>query len=107
MDDGEPPRYDRTKLRYPSDVTEHEWALIESLIPPAKRGGRGRDVNVRDVFNGVLYVLRTGCHIETMAAPSRDLHNTRGGRYRRRNAGNVSWRRNKSRLSSSAAVRPG
>ncbi len=38
-----------------------EWALIAPLIPPAKRGGRPRDVNLREVMNGVLYVLETGC----------------------------------------------
>ena len=37
------PRYDRDKLRYPSDLTDEEWSLVEPLIPPAKRGGRKRD----------------------------------------------------------------
>ena len=55
------PRYDRTKLRYPSDLTEEEWSHIEPLIPPAKRGGRNREVDVRQVVNGVMYVLSTGC----------------------------------------------
>ena len=32
-------RYDRSKLRYPSDLTDDEWAHVEPLIPPAKRGG--------------------------------------------------------------------
>ena len=54
-------RYDRSQLRYPSDLTDEEWQLIEPLIPPAKRGGRKREVNVREVMNGVMYVLSTGC----------------------------------------------
>jgi len=54
-------RYDRGKLRYPSDVTDEEWALIEPEIPPARRGGNKRTVNVREVVNGVMYVLSTGC----------------------------------------------
>ena len=54
-------RYNRDALRYPSDVTEEEWAEIASLIPPARRGGRKRSVNIREVFNGLLYVLSTGC----------------------------------------------
>jgi transposase len=54
-------RYNRDKLRYPSDVTDEEWALIEPLIPPAKHGGRRRWVVVREVMNGVMYVLSTGC----------------------------------------------
>lgn len=54
-------RYNRDKLGYPSDVTEEEWATIAPLIPPARRGGRKRTVDIRAVFNGVLYVLSTGC----------------------------------------------
>ncbi len=53
--------YDRSKLRYPSDLTDEEWGLIAPLIPPAKRGGRKRSVRIRDVVNGLIYVLSTGC----------------------------------------------
>ena len=55
------PRYNRDKLRYPSDLTDAEWALIEPLIPPAKRGGGKRRVNIREVIDGVMYILSTGC----------------------------------------------
>src|SRR3979490_2789583 len=54
-------RYDRSQLRYPSDLSDDEWALVESLIPAAKRGGNRRHVDVREVMNGVMYVLSTGC----------------------------------------------
>ena len=54
-------RYDRSKLRYPSDVTDAEWALIAPLIPRAKRGGGKRTVDLREVVNGLMYVLSTGC----------------------------------------------
>ena len=54
-------RYDRSKLRYPSDLTDDEWAHVASLIPPAKRGGNRRHVDVREVMNGIMYVLSTGC----------------------------------------------
>ena len=54
-------RYDRSKLRYPSDLTDAEWALVRPLIPPAKRGGDKRTVDVREVMNGLFYVLSTGC----------------------------------------------
>jgi transposase len=53
--------YERTGLRYPSDLTDAEWALAAPLIPPAKRGGRKRSVEVREVLNGIFYVLATGC----------------------------------------------
>jgi transposase len=53
--------YDRSGLRYPSDLTDREWAQVAPLIPPAKRGGRRREVNLREVLNGIFYVLSTGC----------------------------------------------
>src|SRR6202158_3987597 len=52
---------DRKGLRYPSDLSDAEWRLVEPLIPPAKRGGRKRSVDVREVLNGIFYVLSTGC----------------------------------------------
>jgi len=63
-------RYDRSALRYPSDVTDAEWALISGLIPPAKRGGNKRTVDEREIANGVMYVLGTGCQ---WAALPKDL----------------------------------
>jgi transposase len=54
-------RYDRSRLRYPSDLTDEEWAQVEPLIPAAKRGGNKRTVNLREVVNGLMYVLSTGC----------------------------------------------
>ena len=53
-------------MRYPSDLADTEWALIEPLIPPAKHGGRRREVNVREVLNGIFYVLSTGCQWQAM-----------------------------------------
>jgi transposase len=54
-------RYDRSRLRYPSDLMDDEWALVESLIPPAKRGGNRRHAAVREVVNGLMYIPSTGC----------------------------------------------
>ena len=54
-------RYDRSRLRYPSDLTYGEWALLKLEIPPARRGGNKRTVDVREVVNGLMYVLSTGC----------------------------------------------
>lgn len=54
-------RYHRDHLRYPSDTTDEEWAALAPEIPAARRGGRKRTVNVREVLNGLLYVLSTGC----------------------------------------------
>ncbi len=55
------PRYKRDGLRYPSDLTDEEWALVEPLIPPGKRGGGKRTVVMREVMNGIMYILSTGC----------------------------------------------
>ena len=52
---------DRRGLRYPSDLTDDEWAIVEPMIPPGRHGGRKRSVNVREVLNGIFYVLWTGC----------------------------------------------
>ena len=54
-------KYDRDHLRYPSDLTDDEWAYVEPLIPPARRGGGKRVVDIRAVMNGVMYILSTGC----------------------------------------------
>jgi transposase len=60
-------RYHRDKLRYPSDLTEEEGAPIEPFLPRAQRGGRKRSVHVREVLNGLLYVLSTGCQWRALA----------------------------------------
>ena len=49
------------KERYPSDMTDAEWAIIAPMIPPQRPGGRHRETNMREVMNAVRYVLRTGC----------------------------------------------
>ena len=54
-------RYDRSQLRYPSDLTDEEWAFVEPEIAPAKRGGNRRRVDVREIVNGLMFVLSTGC----------------------------------------------
>jgi putative transposase len=46
---------------YPSDITDAQWALIESYIPPVLPGGRPRKTDVRDVLDAIFYILRTGC----------------------------------------------
>src|SRR4051794_5768548 len=52
---------DRNGPRYPSDLTDAEWVIVEPMIPPARPGGRKRSVNVREVLNGIFYILWTGC----------------------------------------------
>lgn len=54
-------RHDRKGLRYTHDLTDEEWALVAPLIPPAKHGGNKRTVDVREIINGLMYILGTGC----------------------------------------------
>jgi len=54
-------QYERKGLRYPSDVTDGEWDVIKPMLPPARSGGRKRVVNLREIINGIFYILSTGC----------------------------------------------
>jgi len=55
-----------TRKGYKTDITDAQWQILESLIPPAKAGGHPRTVNMREVVNGIFYVLRTGCGWEML-----------------------------------------
>ncbi|HZC05457.1 MAG TPA: IS5 family transposase [Ktedonobacterales bacterium] len=46
---------------YPSDLSDHEWAVLAPLLPPPKPGGRPRSVDLRRILNGIFHVLRSGC----------------------------------------------
>ena len=48
-------RYERKGQRYPSDLTDEEWALVETHLPRERRRDR------REILNAILYVLSTGC----------------------------------------------
>ena len=54
-------QYERQCRRYATDLKDVEFALIEPFLPPARRLGRPRTTDLREVVNAVLYVLRTGC----------------------------------------------
>jgi putative transposase len=47
--------------RYPTDLTDTQWAVLAPLIPAAKAGGRPRTTDMREVVNALFYVLRGGC----------------------------------------------
>jgi transposase len=50
-----------TRRRYPSDLTDEQWAAIEPLVPDAKPGGRERKAAKRELVEAILYVVRAGC----------------------------------------------
>lgn len=47
--------------RYPSNVTDEQWSIVEPLLPPQKRRGRRRRIGSRAVIDAIFYLLRTGC----------------------------------------------
>lgn len=50
-----------SRTPYPSDIDDGQWKVIAPLIPPAKPGGRPRTVDMREILNAILYVVRSGC----------------------------------------------
>ena len=54
-------KYRRDGLRYASNLTDAEWALIQPLLPPAAPLGRPRETELRSVVNAILYMASTGC----------------------------------------------
>jgi len=55
---------DQVRKKYPSDLTDEQWAIVAPLIPPAKagpRGGHPRQVDMREVLNTLFYLNRSGC----------------------------------------------
>ena len=55
------PKYSRESMRYPSDLTDAEWALIAPFMPAAKRIGRPRTTDLRAVVEAIFYMASTGC----------------------------------------------
>ena len=54
-------QHNRDHLRYTSDLTDTEWALIEPVLPAAAQTGRPRAWPMREVMNAILYTLHSGC----------------------------------------------
>jgi hypothetical protein len=63
------PKYDRSELRYPSDLTDEEWAIVAPLIPPAKRGGDKRTIDERAVVDGLMYSRPSRAGIRRLSDP--------------------------------------
>ena len=54
-------KYRRDGLRYASDTTDAEWAVIEPHMPPPANCGRPRGTSLREVVNAIFYIAQTGC----------------------------------------------
>jgi len=56
----------KARKAYVTDLTDEQWAIVEPLIPPAKPGGRRREVDMREVLNAIFYLDRAGCQWEML-----------------------------------------
>src|SRR5262245_32589234 len=80
---------DQSRKKYPSDLTDEQWTILEPLIPPAKqspRGGHPRKVDMREVLNTIFYLNRSGCQWDMLPLEKRwviERTNAWHGRYRR------------------------
>lgn len=84
-------QYRREGLRYASDMTDAEWAVIEPLMPPPARLGRPRKRDLRDIMNAILYVLATGCQWRALPTDMPPRSTVQGYFYRWRDDGTWHW----------------
>lgn len=80
-------QYRRDGQRYSSDMTDEEWALIAPYLPAARRRGRPRTVDLREVVNGILYLLETGCQWRMLPKEFPPMSTVQGYFYRWRDDG--------------------
>lgn len=80
-------QHNRDALRFPSDLTDREWALIAPLIPPAKRGGRPRSTDMRDVVEAIFFIASSGCQWRMLPPCFPPVSTVRGYFYAWRNTG--------------------
>lgn len=52
---------EKVRAKYPTDLTDKQWKIIEPLIPKAKEGGRNRETDMREVLDAVFYLIKAGC----------------------------------------------
>lgn len=79
--------HSRSGQRYPSDLTDGEWALIAPFLPPAKSGGRRRSTDLRKVMNAILYLATSGCQWRMLPKDFPPLSTVQGYFYDWRNMG--------------------
>jgi putative transposase len=88
--------YQRDGLRYASDFTDAEWALIARLLPHRRRLGRPRTTDLRRIVEAILYVLATGCQWRALPSDFPPRSTVQGYFYAWRDTG--LWRRIVSKL---------
>lgn len=79
----------RTNARYPSDLTDEEWAVLSPLVPPARSGGRPRTTDMRDVLSAILYIAEGGVAWRMLPKDFPPVSTVRGYFYQWRNDGTL------------------
>lgn len=80
-------QHNRDDLRYPSDLTDREWAMIAPMLPAAKPGGRPRTTDLRDVVDAIQYIACSGCQWRMLPKDFPPVSTVRGYFYAWRNQG--------------------
>lgn len=80
-------QHNRDRLRYPSDLTDREWTLIAPMLPAARRGGRPRTTNLRDVVDAIQYIASSGCQWRMLPRDFPPVSTVRGYFYAWRDQG--------------------
>src|SRR6187431_985424 len=84
----------RVCARYPSDMTDREWAIIAPLLPPARSGGRPRTVDLRAVMDAILFMASSGCQWRALPKDFPPRSTVQGYFYRWRDDGtllSINW----------------
>jgi putative transposase len=84
-------QYRRDGLRYASDTTEDEWTVIEPFMPPRKRLGRPREVDLREIVNALFYIAATGCQWRALPIGFPPRSTVQGYFYGWRDDGTWNW----------------
>lgn len=80
-------KYTRQTDRYPSDLTDEEWAILQPLVPPARAGGRPRSTDMREVVDAIFYIGSTGCQWRALPSDFPPMTTVQGYFYDWRDAG--------------------
>jgi putative transposase len=84
-------QYQRSGLRYASDLTDAEWALIARKMPRRQRRGRPRQVDLREVVQAIFFILSTGCQWRSLPREFPPYSTVQGYFYAWRDSGR--WHR--------------
>lgn len=82
-------QHSRIPVRYPSDLSDEEWAVVQPLVPPARSGGRLRTTDMREVLNAILYIAEGGIGWRMLPKDFPPLSTVRGYFYQWRNDGTL------------------